>query len=685
MRWSSAVVRRRLGAVVVLSVWPMLLLSSCGGDDTTGPDGQATTPTLVQEFSGNNQQATAGTTLPVPFVVEVLNRGGQPVGGATVTFAVATGGGSVSPVTAVTNTSGQARTTYTLGTAAGAQAVTATVGELPPITFTATALAGAATQIMVAADAVPTSAAGMLLPAPVVLRVADAQGNGVAGVALAAAPAEGSGAFAFNAAATNAAGEVSGVWRLGTVPGPQRVVVSAPAHGTVVPATLTATAVPGPPDTIAVAAGNSQTGDTGEQLATPLVVRVVDAFGNAVPDYDVTFAVRSGGGSVTPAAAKTDASGQASAAWTLGAQTGAQGATAAVSRAGWTASAQFDALAVAPSPATLWTLDQRVVDAEYDARTNVIITVSANPSRLTVIDPEARTQQPVDLAQVPLSVAINPAGTHAAVSHDGWLSYVNLATRTVVRVYPVQSTGGDVVLGANGYAYVFPRSDQWVDIRCIDLATGLETQSPYPGPYAGALAKLHPSGDYIYSASNGLSPSDFEKYDIRTGTANVMYDSPYHGDYEFSGNLWISGDGTRMFARSGNVFRSSAVRAEDMTYAGRLPGVLGVQAAVHPASGPRIYVLGTTSAPDNYWAPDPLPAVDVRAFEPQFLAYQGSVPLPKFRAPVAGGGTTGYQAEGRFLFENAAATRLYAVVRAPSASGIALDWGIAAYDVTDLP
>lgn len=659
-----------------------MLLAACGGDKPTSPEN---TPSVVQEFSGNNQQARAGSTLSTPLVVEVLDRTGEPVGGVTVAFAVTRGGGAVSPTSAVSNSSGQARTTFTLGSAAGAQTVTATVGDLPPITFTATASAGPATQIVVVSGPPASGAAGVPLSPSVVLRVVDAQGIGVPGVALTATPASASGTFTFDATTTNAAGEVGAVWVLGPRPSAQSVTISGPPNSGIASATLATAAVAGPAASIVIHHGSGQTGDMGDQLALPLQVQVLDAFGNLVPDQDVAFAVASGGGSVTPATATTDGNGFAMTAWTLGPQAGEQRVTATVSAANGTANVAFDAQALAPSSATLWTLDHRVVDAEYAASANVIVTVSANPSRLTIVDPEARTQQAIALAQVPLAVAVDPAGTHAAVSHDGWLSYVNLQTRTVERVYPVTSVGGDVVLAGNGFAYVFPRADQWVDARSIELATGTETPSPWPGPFAGARIRLHPSGEYLYSASNGLSPSDFEKYDLRSGTAALLYDSPYHGDYEFGGDVWISGDGTRLFARSGNVFRSSPVRAEDMTYAGRLDGVRSVQAVVHPNGSARIYVLGVDAPPPDYWSPDPVPASELRTYESQFLGYQGSVRLPKFRVPNATGGTTGYQAEGWFLFVNAAETRVYAVVRAPGASGLALDWGVAAFDVSELP
>ena len=323
----------------------------------------------------------------------------------------------------------------------------------------------------------------------------------------------------------------------------------------------------------------------------------------------------------------------------------------------------------------LWVLDHRVVDTEYSKAADLIVTVAASPARLYILDPDLRTSRSVNLPLTPTAVSIRPDGAFAAVGHDGYISYVNLATRSVVRTYAVTTDVLDVVLAANGYVYAFPRRDQWTSIRSINLQTGQETLSPYPSIYAGTVAKLHPSGNYMYGANNGLSPSDFEKYDIRSGTARILYDSPYHGDYAFSGDLWISEDGSRLFARSGNVFRSSPVQAEDMRYAGKLAGVGGVRWVDDSRVTGRIYVV-----PGQVY-PNPAPAPEIRVYDATFLAFQGSVPLPKF----SGANGTQYDAEGRFVFVNSTGARFYALIQASGSSGLGLDWAVASFERSTTP
>ncbi|MBL1200335.1 MAG: DUF4082 domain-containing protein [Nostoc sp. GBBB01] len=94
----------------------------------------------LNKFSGDNQTGTAGSALPSALVVTATNGSGSPVSGVTVNFAIITGGGSVSPSSAVTGSDGQASTVLTLGTTAGiTNTVSATASDIGSVTFSANA------------------------------------------------------------------------------------------------------------------------------------------------------------------------------------------------------------------------------------------------------------------------------------------------------------------------------------------------------------------------------------------------------------------------------------------------------------------------------------------------------------------------------------------------------------------
>ncbi|WP_420904236.1 beta strand repeat-containing protein [Candidatus Magnetaquiglobus chichijimensis] len=109
--------------------------------------------------SGTGQSGTVDTNLANPFGVIAKDAYNNVVSGATVTFAVAGGGGSLSSTTANTNSSGIATSTLKLGQTAGVNSVTASVaGVANPVTFTATGNAGAATQVVLGASSSTVSA-----------------------------------------------------------------------------------------------------------------------------------------------------------------------------------------------------------------------------------------------------------------------------------------------------------------------------------------------------------------------------------------------------------------------------------------------------------------------------------------------------------------------------------------------
>ncbi|HJR51700.1 MAG TPA: Ig-like domain-containing protein, partial [Gemmatimonadales bacterium] len=81
---------------------------------------------------------------------------------------------------------------------------------------------------------------------------------------------------------------------------------------------------PGEAANLRIFDGNEQVGPVGAALAEPVVVRVLDTEEQPVLNQEVDFVIASGGGSVEPATAMTNADGLAAATWTLGPGAGAQ-------------------------------------------------------------------------------------------------------------------------------------------------------------------------------------------------------------------------------------------------------------------------------------------------------------------------------------------------------------------------
>jgi hypothetical protein len=112
----------------------VLLAGTPGCDGGSGPP----SPALVEATSGAGQTAPVRSLLPEPLGAPVVDAGGTPVPGVRVNWAAA-GDGKVEPAASTTDVEGRARARWVLGGTAGPSQASASVPQLAPATFTATA------------------------------------------------------------------------------------------------------------------------------------------------------------------------------------------------------------------------------------------------------------------------------------------------------------------------------------------------------------------------------------------------------------------------------------------------------------------------------------------------------------------------------------------------------------------
>jgi hypothetical protein len=169
------------GSRWVLAAYPLLLSAALGCGGGTEPPEVAT----LQAVSGDAQIGVAGRALPEPLIVAVKDSRGNAIADLAVQFSVTQGDGEVSATEATTDAAGRASVNYTLGASPGsAQQVTAsTTGSDLTATFSATATT-APTFISVSTGTGQTAKSGLPVPTPPAVRVVDAGGLPVRGVAV---------------------------------------------------------------------------------------------------------------------------------------------------------------------------------------------------------------------------------------------------------------------------------------------------------------------------------------------------------------------------------------------------------------------------------------------------------------------------------------------------------------------
>ncbi len=326
-----------LGAVAGANTITAAVSGLTGSPVTFSASGTVGTAANIVATTVVTQTATAGTAVAAPPAVRVTDAFNNPVAGVAVAFAVTAGGGTINAASVTTDAAGLAAlTTWTLGTVAGPNTVTATVAGLTgsPVSFNATGTVGAAANLVALSVTAQSATVGTAVGAVPSVRVQDAVGNGVSGVTVTFTLTAGGGTIAPVSPAivvTNAPGVATHTsWTLGSTAGAN--TVSAAATGlTGSPIVFTATAIAGSPTTIASNSVVTQSATAGSAVTTPPSVRVTDVNGNPVAGVIVNFAAATGGGVVTPTTVATSATGIATlTSWTLGAVAGTNTATATV-------------------------------------------------------------------------------------------------------------------------------------------------------------------------------------------------------------------------------------------------------------------------------------------------------------------------------------------------------------------
>ncbi len=307
MQWRSA---RRWW---ILAPSLVAVIAAGCNSDTDGLIGpQVASLSLV---SGDNQTGPVGGLLPLPFVVRVEDQRKAGIPGAIVTFAVATGGGTVTRAVDTADADGNVETTVRLGANLGAQTVEARLRDLPPVVLTANAITAPASKLVADSGDSQTGPVGGLLNSFVVVLVTDAFGNPKAGIPVNWTVGAGGGAVSAATVISDAAGHARVRWTLGTAAGTQSVSATA---GTLTAAIFTATATPADPSRVQVLSGGGQLAGPGATLPDSIVIRVVDQFGNPVGGVSVTWAPAAGSGTASPSTTSTNAFGRTATRWTLG-------------------------------------------------------------------------------------------------------------------------------------------------------------------------------------------------------------------------------------------------------------------------------------------------------------------------------------------------------------------------------
>jgi hypothetical protein len=218
-----------------------LLLAALAGAGACSDNNNSVAPltatAVTANAATNGQTGTVGTALAQAVGVLVVDQNGAPLANATVNWTVESGGGALSASSSTTDSNGNATVVWTLGTIAGTDSLKASLASGAVAFVTATATAGAATQILITSGGTQTVAAGSTT-APFVMEVADQFANPIANATVAWTTTGGT--LSATTSTTDNTGSTSVT--LTTNPAPANYIVTA-TTGSLTPVTFSITAM----------------------------------------------------------------------------------------------------------------------------------------------------------------------------------------------------------------------------------------------------------------------------------------------------------------------------------------------------------------------------------------------------------------------------------------------------------
>lgn len=286
-----------------------LAIAACG--DSTAPP----VATSLEIVAAGTQTGPAGKVVPQTPSFIVRDQAGNAMAGVPVIVFVAVGGGVLTNAPTHSSAGPTPIGAWTLGQAVATNRVTVSAASLASVTFTADGIAGEIAKVNpIGTVAFTGRIGGTIEPGPRAM-VTDEFNNPIAGATVTVEPGPGT-SVPVTTMVTDANGAIMvPAWTLGPTSGVYTLTVSAGGVST----EFSASATSGPPASIVVVEGATQSAPAATPLLAPLRLKVEDEFGNNVDNEVVQFELVAGGGSLQSTSAQTSFAGIVDVPeWTMG-------------------------------------------------------------------------------------------------------------------------------------------------------------------------------------------------------------------------------------------------------------------------------------------------------------------------------------------------------------------------------
>jgi hypothetical protein len=195
-----------------------------------------------------------------------------------------------------------------------------------------------------------------------------------------------------------------------------------------------------------------------------------------------------------------------------------------------------------------------VTDAEYNHETGIMAICTKSPNSLIIFNTTTDVSNTISLDKIPVCISLSEDGHKAVIGYSTEaVSYIDIDNHIISQDYTIDCVPFDIVLGDNGWCYITPSFDQWVNFRNLNLNSGELVVIPSTGwstMYENTIIKKVSGKPYLVGSRPSLSPTGIIIYDITNGIANETT-TYYHTSL---GKFLISEDATRIYGSYKNIY-----------------------------------------------------------------------------------------------------------------------------------
>ncbi|MCH7409490.1 hypothetical protein MM239_08795 [Belliella sp. DSM 111904] len=215
-----------------------------------------------------------------------------------------------------------------------------------------------------------------------------------------------------------------------------------------------------------------------------------------------------------------------------------------------------------------WLLDEAVIDAAYDKKTDRIYAVT-DSKKLLFIDPILKTTEAYPLIHKPTCISLHPDGNLLLIGNESSISHFDISQKNIIKETENLAPVTSIVFGESNWAHVL--TSYHAVFFSLNLLTNerITATGDFELYNNGSLVK-HPTEPLVYYFFNLSEKTPIRIFNISQGPGQYEGELISNSGNPIPGKIWFSDDGQRLYNLEGNIFEKDLPNPTSYKHVGTL-------------------------------------------------------------------------------------------------------------------